>query len=238
MKMVNINTFMGIVGTAMMVTFLNTANAQKPKKVEPVNVSYKIPEILPVDSAQQMQERSGIKISIVPAAFSAERKSKTEYEMKPALIVINDQYNFDKREIPYYVVSPDILKFKLKLYNNLSHVFRPAGTIVSFLVDGKMVSLEKAGYENFISAIILPRQEQEYEILGPPIATLPDSCTIAFLLFDMITKTDAAGNPTEKSNFEWYFTYRIKGVTVEDTVRVFGIKMTPDQARSVGAWKE
>ncbi|MEO0228187.1 MAG: hypothetical protein ABIL70_09090 [candidate division WOR-3 bacterium] len=232
------NTIMHVIGIAVMITALNTANAQKPKKLEPIDVSYTVPEILPVDSAQQMQERSGIKISITPVAFSAERKIKATYEQKPTLLVINDQYNFDKREIPYYDVSPETLIFKLKLYNNLGHVFRPAGTVVSFLVDGKMVALDKAGYENFLSAIILPRQEQEYEIIGPPIATLPDSCTIAFLLFDMITQTDAAGNPTEKTNFEWYYTYRAKKVTVADTVKVFGIKMTPDQARSVGAWKE
>lgn len=238
MKTIRKTSLRLMIGMVVMIAVCNTANAQKPKSLEPVVISYKMPIIAPVDSSQQMQEKSDIKISVTPNSFSATRLTRNEYEMKRTLIVINEQYNFDKREIPYYDVSPDTLIFKIKVYNNLGHVFRTAGTIVSLLVNGKMVNLEKTGYESFLSGIILPRQEQEYEIIAAPINTLPDSCTIALLLFDMITKTDAAGNPTEKTNFEWYYTFRLETITVSDTTKVYGIKMTPDQAREVGAWKE
>ena len=34
----------------------------------------------------------------------------------------------------------------------------------------------------------------------------PDNATIALFLYDIVTATDAAGNPTKRSNFEFFFT--------------------------------
>ena len=48
---------------------------------------------------------------------------------------------------------------------------------------------------------------------------IPDPTTVGLFLYDVVTNTDAAGNVTEKQNFEWYFSYRGQLVEKEFEVR-------------------
>jgi len=214
------------------------ATTQKPKESPSIKVMYGVPTLTPAENTSQDLEKHGIRISLLPYTFSATRKFRRQYKRLPTLFVVNDQYSFERKEVPYYEVTPEQVKFKVKVYNNLGHVLRLAGTVISFQVAGKMVALDKSGYEDFLNGIILPRQEMEYEIVGPSINSLPDSCTIALLLYDIVTKTDAAGNPTERTNFEWYYSYSKEIVTELETVNVQKVMMTPAEARKAGAWEE
>jgi len=47
------------------------------------------------------------------------------------------------------------------------------------------------------------------------LADLPDKTTIGLFIYDIVTKTDAAGNVTEKQNFEWY--YNLETQLVQDS---------------------
>jgi len=40
------------------------------------------------------------------------------------------------------------------------------------------------------------------EVYGPGIKSIPSECTIGLFFYDVPTKTDAAGNITEKQNSE------------------------------------
>lgn len=229
-----------VIGSASiaLAILVGCATTQKPKELPSIEVTYGMPTLTPAENTSQDQEKHGIRISVLPYTFSATKKVRCQYKRLPTLFVVNDQYSFEMKEIAYYEVNPEQVQFKIKVYNNLGHVLRLAGTVISFQVAGKMVALDKSGYEDFLNGIVLPRQEMEYEIVGPSINSLPDSCTIALLLYDIVTKTDAAGNPTERTNFEQFYTYSKEIVTKSETVNVQKVMMTPAEARKAGAWEE
>lgn len=118
----------------------------------------------------------------------------------------------------------------MKVYNRLERVLRLAGTVVSFQVAGKTKNVSKASYENFLSGTILPRQETEYEIDGPDLAELGDNETIAFLLYDIVTATDPAGNATKRNNFEFYYTLSRQDKEQESPVSVSRVMLNRDAA--------
>ena len=90
-----------------------------------------------------------------------------------------------------------------------------AGSVLTFQVNNKSIATDSKGYNNFLKGIILPRQESEFIIGGPKISTLSENDPIAFLLFDLTTKTDSAGNATERSNFEWFYKAQFENITVQ-----------------------
>lgn len=123
-----------------------------------------------------------------------------------SLLVLNNQYPADLIESPYLQIEPKQVRFKVTINNHLDHVVRMAGTAVAFSVAGKTIALDQSGYSDFLNGIILPQQEGDYEISGPDIFSLPDNATIGLFLYDMVTATDPAGNPTKRTNFEFYYT--------------------------------
>jgi hypothetical protein len=169
-------------------------------------LQYKLPTLMPVDPDKQDQEKDGIRVSVAPYSYSANTIVRKEYRLVPSLIRMNNEQPAEVREIPSIAVTPDTVRLKVKIYNRLERVLRLAGTVVSFQVAGKQANVPKGRYEDFLNGIILPRQEAEYEVGGPDLADLPDNATIAFFLYDIVTATDAAGNPTQRSNFEFFYT--------------------------------
>jgi hypothetical protein len=175
-------------------------------------LQYRLPILTPVDPDKQDQEKDGIRVSVAPYTYIAKTVVRKEYRIAPSslssLVVLGNQNQnpADVREIPSIAVTPDTIRLKVKIYNRLERVLRLAGTVVSFQVAGKQANVPKARYEDFLNGIVLPRQEVEYEVGGPDLTDLPDNATIAFMLYDIVTATDAAGNPTQRSNFEFFYT--------------------------------
>ena len=178
---------------------------------------YKVPVLTPVEPDKMTVERDGIKIAVTGYPYGTKRTSRKVYRSKYTFIAANDQWPAEVREIPGFTVQPKDIRFKVKIYNQVDHVLRLAGAVVSFQVAGQTVTVPKASYENFLSGIILPRQEAEYEVGGPNLADLtnPDQAKIALLLYDIVTATDAAGNPTKRSNFEYFYTLAFQSKTEE-----------------------
>lgn len=181
---------------------------------------YRLPILTPVEPDKQDQEKDGIRISVAPYTYSANTVVHKEYRLIPSLITVNNQQPAEVREIPSIAITPDTVRLKVKIYNQLERVLRLQGTVVSFQVAGKQANVPKARYEDFLNGIILPRQEVEYEVGGPDLSDLPDNATVAFLLYDIVTATDAAGNPTQRSNFEFFYTlsYQDKQKEVSSSV--------------------
>lgn len=214
---------------------IRDVNRTEPTKTK-TPTSYNLPSLISIENTNQTQESKGIKISCAGNEFESNKSTKTEYtRLKSGLIVVNNEYPYEKRTIPYYTISPEKIMFKIKVQNNLGRVLRLAGTVVSINVEGKMVSLDKNDYEEFLQGIVLPRQEMEFTIYGPKIGTLKDPSTIGIFLFDLVTNTDAAGNPTERTNFEWYYQYKTEKITKEVNVLVEEVFMTTREAQRLGA---
>jgi hypothetical protein len=72
------------------------------------------------------------------------------------------------------------------VYNQLDHVLRLAGSVIQFQVAGKSIALNAAGhYDDFLNGIILPRQQGDFDIHGPDLATAPVNTTIALFIYDV-----------------------------------------------------
>lgn len=179
-------------------------------------LQYRLPTLTPVEPDKQDQEKDGIRVTIAPYTYTAKTVVRKEYRiLSPSLSASSfisvgnraePQHPAEVKEIPSIAVTPDAVQFKVKIYNRLERVLRLAGTVVSFQVAGKQANVPKARYEDFLNGIVLPRQEVEYEVGGPDLPDVPDNTTIAFLLYDIVTATDPAGNPTQRSNFEFFYT--------------------------------
>ena len=206
-------------------------------------MEYKLPVLAPVEPDKMTVERDGIKMTVTGYPYGLTRTSRKEYRPKPALFAVNDQWPAEMREIPAITVHPKDIRFKVKIYNQVEHVLRLAGAVVSFQVAGQTLNVPKARYENFLSGIILPRQEAEYEVGGPDLADLtnPDQAKIALLLYDIVTVTDAAGNPTKRSNFEFFYTLSLQSKTedVRDVITPISVSQSAYKLlrqRSSGGW--
>jgi hypothetical protein len=210
-----IRTLKPLTATAVAIALIGceTPTASRPSLT--TTLEYRLPVLTPLEPNKQDQEKDGIRISVAPYSYTPKQTTQREYRRVATLLLINNQFPAEVRETPHVEVYPGDIRFKVKIYNQLERVLRLAGTVVSFQVAGKTVAVSKAHYDDFLSGIILPRQEGEYEISGPDLDALSDNSTIAFFLYDIVTATDAAGNPTKRSNFEFFYTFSRQTKTQE-----------------------
>lgn len=203
--LVGLALIFGVAGSACM--------EEKKAEVAPsaVTISAEVPVLSPMAETKQAQEKGGVEISIAPAQYKAVRGTKTHrQQVNPTFtdMLLSHRQNavmVETTQSPVLTVLPQRLEFTVKLNNKLSRVFRASGTVVQFNVAGKLAPVEQSGYADLTSAIVPPRGEQEVKVYGPSLRDIPPTSTIGFFLYDVPTKTDAAGNITEKQNFEWYF---------------------------------
>jgi hypothetical protein len=224
---------------------LTTFQECGPKPAAPPqasHISYPLPVITPVDPSKQDQEKDSIRLSVAPATYGPKTGVHKEYRKVDSIVITDNQYPADMREIPYVFITPNDVRFKVKIYNRLERILRLAGTVVSFQAAGKTISVDKARYDDFLNGIILPRQEGEYEIAGPDLKDVPDNTTIGLFLFDIVTATDGAGNPTQRSNFEFFYTLKREQHDLPTSVITTRVMLSADAAARLaqrggdGAW--
>ncbi len=190
--------------------------APPPAAPRTTSISARVPTVQTVAETKEAQEKGGLEIAVVPAAYKAVKKDRTTLEQiePPAISIIlsspdqrNNQIFVEERTTPYLETEPHRLQFSVRVNNKLSRVFRGQGAVVQFNVGGKLIPFDRVDYKEFLNGIVPPRNEAEFTIYGPTLDMLPDTGTVGIFLYDVVTATDVAGNVTEKQNFEWYFTY-------------------------------
>jgi hypothetical protein len=219
--------------TSLALAALLLAGCEMPQRAGPSSttaVEYRLPVLTPVDVGKQDQEKDGIKISVAPYSYAPKQQFHREFRRIPAILLVDNQYPAEMRETPSIEVSPSDVRLRVKIYNHFERVLRLAGAVVSFQVAGKSAVVPRAKYNDFLEGIILPRQEGEYEIAGPELSDLPDNATIGLFLFDIVTETDAAGNPTKRSNFEFYYTLSQEAKTENVSPRVQRVTLNKGEA--------
>ncbi len=187
-------------------------------KEEPYAVQFYEHRLQAVDPDTAIQTQGGVSNTVTATPIVMERETREEYVPLPTLLKINNQRMYEQRTIPMFVPRPDELRITVKVRNNLAHVLRLAGTVVTLSVAGQTVDLDTEGYKQFLGGIILPRQEGTFTIRGSALSTLPQDAPIALAFYDLVTQTDAAGNPTERVNFEWFFAYSRVLVEQDDVI--------------------
>lgn len=187
--------------------------------------SVKVPELTAAVKGQDSQEKDGIRVTVTPEPFRLERTYESTFRAVRRTIELGQYRPVQRRDVVTPDLQPESLIFKVRIANGLGRVIRLAGSVVSFQMAGKNVSVPQEDYAEFLSGIVLPRQETELTLRGPYLGSFAgpdlnglagDTATVALLLYDVVTATDNAGNPTKRANFEYY--YRLRLVPRPDSV--------------------
>lgn len=189
---------------------------------ELITVSAQRPSLTPLPETKTTQTKGGVEISIVPVAFTLQLKTKTMERVisqrvqtdfvgmtanSPAAFYETPITKIERSRTPYLAVAPENLVFQVKINNKLDRVFRGQGMVVQFNIGGKQHAVNPSAYANLVQSIVPPRNEAVIELYGPPLSEIQPNTPVGIFLYDVVTRTDAAGNVAAKQNFEWYFTY-------------------------------
>ena len=187
----------------------------------PSTITLNIPTITPQPETQYTQSKAGLEISVAPVTHTAVIKEHVRVQStNPPVWVffvggVNDVY-VEQTTYQTAKVEPGQLRFLVKINNKMPRVFYGKGTVVQFNAGGRLLAVDQSGYNMFLGAIVPPRQEQQIEIIGPPLSELTQpKGIIGIFLYDVVTNQDDSGKVTEKQNYEWYFDYQMEGKTVE-----------------------
>ena len=207
------------------IALLSVAEAQKNKvQVQTAKVRGKLPTLSPLGESSPSQTKGGITIAIAPVPYQVEptylsQAKNVNPSFKERLTQPDGTSGIVERTcIPAMKVVPDRLRFQVTMNNQLSRVFHGAGMVVQFNIAGKLVPTDAKGYSDFVNSIIPPRSQQQFEIYGPELKTLPDVAPVSLSFFDVVTNVDDAGNVSAKQNFQWDFQYAVQ--LKEDEVEV------------------
>lgn len=225
----------GLLASAIVLHLSGCASAPPPP-APTITVTAKVPNVTGMAESSpgnhgggrrvpEAQEKGGIEIAVVPATYRAVKRERVAIQpinagFGNALAVslatggnAKNQVYVQEVTTPYLDVEPARLLFTVRVNNKLSRVFRGQGAVVQFNVAGKLIPFGQTDYADFMNGIVPPRNENTFTIRGPRLDSLPDKCSIGIFLYDVITATDAAGNTTEKQNYEWYFDYTASTVS-------------------------
>jgi len=198
---------------------------EKPNPTVTVRCVY--PVITPLAETKELQNKGGINISLAPNTFEcADSVVRTAREVPRNIFDYNETYSLvsyinagaggkpedyklmETTSNPVYTTKPDRVAFRVKINNQMPRVFRGAGTVVLYNFAGKNASVNSQDYAELSNVIVPPRTEAEITIYGPPFKDIPENTKLWISLYDVVTKTDNAGNIVEKQNFEWYYNYQ------------------------------
>lgn len=193
-----------------------------------VTVRCSYPVITPLPQTKELQTKGGINISLAPNDFTCkDAVRKTTRNIAQTLFDMNeisskvdtanreggkpDDYRLTEvTSTPVYGVSPEKVAFRVKINNQMPRVFRGSGTVVLYNFGGRNNSISSQEYAELTNLIVPPRTEAEVTIYGPAFTSIPEKTTLGIFLYDVVTKTDTAGNIQEKQNFEWYYSYELR----------------------------
>ena len=178
------------------------------------------PTISPLTETKESQTLGGVNIALAPGSFQCTKETQnTDREVAPDVgesmqaVLATGGHSETLKLVettitPLFQVVPDRIAFRVKINNQMPRVFRGSGTVVLYNFGGKNTSTNQQDYAALNNLIVPPRTEAEVTIYGPSFKDMPDKTTLGIFLYDVVTKTDQAGNITEKQNFEWYYNYQ------------------------------
>ena len=201
----------------------------EPPQERNYTVRYVLPKVNPVEGTTEVQDKNGVTIAVSTTPFAPLKTIRKDYRQLQTTFVMNEQYDYQVTSTPVYRVTPDNVRFKVKVVNNLNQVLRLAGTLVRFNVNGHEVSLDPklAGFENLTSAMLTPREQKEFDIIGPTTEELPGEVTVGLMMYGVVTATDEAGNAAKRNNFEWFYKVAKENIVKNDRYEVETMKLRP-----------
>jgi len=194
---------------------------QPPAPAATIKVVCSYPQVSRLPETKETQTKGGVNISLAPNTFQCVRDSKKSMqEIQPTFGESMTQAATGKDPnglryvetsiTPVFRVTPDKIAIRVKITNQMTHVFRGAGTIVQYNFGGKNASVSAQDYSDLAGLTIPPRSTAEVMIYGPSPKDLPEKTTLSIFLYDVITKTNDAGKAVEKQNFEWFYDFQMQ----------------------------
>lgn len=201
-----------------------------PKMKESVHqtVSLEMPAISLATGYEYAKVTDGVSISVTPVPFEEFQMVKREMKEKPSMFMVNNLVKWKITDTPVYFCRPDHLAFVVKVTNNLDHVLRLAGAVVTVSVDGK--PYPTSGVEDMERIVLVPGQSWEDELTGPHCNAMPKNTNLVFSIYDVITAVDNANNPTKRTNFEWIYTYSTEILEKDIEIKHYEQNMTREAA--------
>ena len=172
------------------------------------------PVLAPLPETKELQAKGGINISLAPGNFQCSKTvQKTSQEVQPTAgevlaLSLSSSGNsrfykmLETTSTPVYTVNPEKVAFRVKINNQMPRVFRGAGTVVLYNFGGKNTSISSQDYAELSNIIVPPRTEAEVTIYGPSFRDIPEKTTLGIFLYDVVIRTDNAGNIVEKHNYQ------------------------------------
>ena len=196
---------------------------------QPVTINCDVPTFTPLAGTTDSEEQGGIRIFVTPGPYSCVPSSKTtraavdpslgDYITRPPATNPQQPPVFvEDTQTPTLLAAPDRLVFSITIKNNLPRVFRGSGTVVMYNIGGKNQNVDQSNFSELNNLIVPPQTEAQVTIYGPPLAQIDPQQKLALYLYDVVTKTDAAGNVTQKQNFEWDYKYTLTAKTQQGMV--------------------
>lgn len=229
----------GVIAMAFLAGCATTGAPKAPKPVEKVALSGNAPTLEPVEGYPWEQTKDAVTIKLTPVPF--EQKVVYERSLKEVfeLIKVGGQTKYEITERPdHLVIKPDNLKLELHVTNNLNHVLRFQGAVLSLNIDGKGLPIDGQTQDELLRAVLTPYTSLDVTLLGPSKQSLEKASTVSFAIYDVITQVDAANNPTKRTTFEWIFSVRPREVSGEYEVHVKQERLAPEQVNNLERYFE
>lgn len=143
---------------------------------------------------------------------------------------------------PFYALRsmsdrrPEHLQMKLKVTNHLGKILRFRGIALNFAIDGNVIPTD-ATLNDLENVMVLPDKSWEGTIYGPSLAEIftddKSSGMVLVGIYDVVTETDEANNPTKRSNIEWIFSYERSFKTEQASKQHMKAYVTAEQAETL-----
>ncbi len=192
-------------------------------------------QFVPAGEYGNVQEKSGVKFEVNPLDETTLNKFP---ELRPKIKVTEKGlFGPTEKEVPVYLLQESTpeggvpyVQARVTVTNRTGHVLRFTGSVIKLMDD--MGNVYNALTKQEVIAgqsEALHRYMRRLRYLTPNTEVLPDMTWTGYIAFnmkmeevaeifkiaiyDLTTKTDAAGNPTEKSRFEFNFRKKLQTKT-------------------------
>ena len=169
------------------------------------------------------QDRGGLSVSAGPVAYTVAtqvvetveergRSLRPEPSPRGGPSLQTPVRSLRRTRTPTVVVAPGQVAFAVTVVNRLDHVFRGQGAVVQVLLNGQSGPGGDVDGHELTAMILPPGGQQQVTVFGPDLASVPAGTAVTLNLFDLVTATDPAGNPTRRESLSWPFTMGVQNV--------------------------
>jgi len=187
------------------------------KEDENITVSYKLPVIKPTGKTTQTQIKGSTTISISIVPFEASRSVKQNRTVGYADPTKPGYDIYEVTNIPYYAVSPEAIRFKMRISNSNEDVPLELSKITfALFIDGTVWDFPEKYEKTWEKGLVSSVSPKEYIIDGPQLAGLYSAKEIMLNLSGVPTDYDKGGYVTQKEKFVWYFQSQMEDVQKDE----------------------